>query len=238
MPSITYNKIHSFSSEDPVSKKKKIKKKFEVMFTNKKKIPQQFPASNIKSNNSTTNKWKCKEAGEKSAFIVIQLDRPQKISGIDIGNENSAFIEVLVKKNGSTNDEFQQILLGSSFMTSMDSKNSTHTNRVRFFTKNVLIEPVCNESYDLIKIVCTQPFNKHVKFGLSFVKLQTPVDLVNEDNEKPSEIPKKECLNLGKFRMRQDSDSDSSSSNLFSKWKKSKDSSVTKQIEPVLKGLS
>lgn len=195
---------------------------------------QQFPASNIKSNNSSTNKWKCKEAGEKSAFIVIQLDRPHKISGIDIGNENSAFIEVLVKKNGSTKDEFQQILLASSFMTTMDSKNSTNTNRVRFFTKNVLIEPVCNESYDLIKIVCTQPFNKHVKFGLSFVKLHTPVDLDSEDNEKP----KKECMQLGKFRMREDSDSDSSSSNLFSKWKKSKDSSVTKQIEPVLKGLS
>lgn len=160
------------------------------------------------------------------------MDRLYKISGIDIGNENSAFIEVLVKKSASTNDEFQQILLASTFMTSTDSKNSTNTNRVRFYTKNVLIEPVCNESYDLIKIICTQPFNKHVKYGLSFIKLHTPIELVNEEIEKPS---KKDSLNLGKFRMREDSDSDNSSSGtLFSKWKKTKDSSVTKQIEPVL----
>lgn len=40
-------------------------------------------------------------------YVIFQLDKPMKISGIDIGNEHSAFIEVLVGKQGWTEDRFQ-----------------------------------------------------------------------------------------------------------------------------------
>lgn len=54
----------------------------------------------------TNKKWKCK-SGEKQASVILQLKQETVISGIDIGNENSAFVEVLVGKSTSLNNDFQ-----------------------------------------------------------------------------------------------------------------------------------
>lgn len=126
----------------------------------------------------------------------------------------------------------QQILLTSSFMTPMESRNSTTTNRVRCFAANSLISPVCNEKWDLIKIMCTQPFNKHVQYGLSFIKIHC----VDEDDKialANSTAQKTKCETLlglpsnnvfSQFTLREDSpDSDKECcSSLFSKWKQTK----------------
>lgn len=40
-------------------------------------------------------------------YVVLQFDKPTKISGIDIGNENSAFIEVSVGRTGWPVDKFK-----------------------------------------------------------------------------------------------------------------------------------
>jgi len=64
------------------------------------------PANNLLAP-ETFRKWKCKEAGEKAAFVIIQLDKVEKIMSIDIGNENSAFIEVSVARSGADNPEFE-----------------------------------------------------------------------------------------------------------------------------------
>lgn len=124
--------------------------------------------------------------------------------------------------------ELQEILLTSSFMTPMDGRNSTSVNRVRCFNKSALISPVCDEKWDLVKLICTQPFNKHVQYGLSFVK----VHIAAEDTKKPAET--KLASNwlssstvFGKFKLREDSpdsDRDEKASSLFSKWIQEKNS--------------
>lgn len=133
-------------------------------------------------------------------------------------------------------------------MTITESRVSENPNRVRCFRKDALMPEVLDEKWDLIKVTCSQGFNRHVKFGLSFVKVYTPdaastlssslsvsSPLQLAKNASPKE--KKSCdetLGLPKnnvfarFRMRLDSsDSDKesdSSSSLFSKWKQEKDS--------------
>ncbi|XP_053693057.1 DNA repair protein XRCC1 [Sabethes cyaneus] len=214
MPSVVIQSVESYSSED----------------TN-------FPASNLLAKDA--RKWRCKDSGEKSAYVILRLEKALCISGIDIGNEHSAFIEVLVAKSGPSNPEFTEILLTSSFMTPIESRNSTSVNRVRCFTQNELVEQIAREKWDLVKIICTQPFNSRVQYGIAFIKLHTSsIDTVRREKslvpEKfqkqiESAVPKSDTpkvLKLGRFTIREESpDSDggsTSSTNLFARWKESR----------------
>lgn len=136
---------------------------------------------------------------------------------------------------------FQTILVSSSFMTVPECRESQNPNRVRCFDKKSLMPEALNEKWDLIKVTCTQSFNKHVKFGLSFIKVHTPDAITTSAAASPlaavaqSPKQKKSCdevLELPKnnvfsqFKMHSDNSSDSDkeseqSSSLFSKWKQS-----------------
>lgn len=214
MPTVTLQSIDNFSNEDP-----------------------NFPAANLLSKDSTARRWKCRDAGEKSAHVVFRLDKPVCINGIDIGNEHSAFVEVLVGRSGPTNVEFKEILLTSSFMSPIESRNSSNTGRVRCFTAKELVESVAKERWDLVKVICTQPFNSRVQYGVAFVTLHSAGEkkeksLVPEAFQKKiqEEAAKKpepaKVFQLGRFKLREESpDSDegsTSAAGLFSRWKASR----------------
>lgn len=103
---------------------------------------------------------------------MLQLEKATLISGIDIGNEHSAYVEVLVTRS-SRNDDFKPLLVMSSFMTPFEARQSQNVNKVRMFTLDQLSKPECTEKWDRIKIVCTQPFNRHVQYGLSFIVIHS-----------------------------------------------------------------
>ncbi|RZC33070.1 DNA repair protein XRCC1 [Asbolus verrucosus] len=104
MPKIKVDHVISFSSEDPV-----------------------HVANNVLSSDPA-KKWKCKEAGERSATLVLQLEKATVISGVDIGNENSAYIEILVTRS-ETMDDYKVLLVMSSFMTPLEARQSTNVNK-------------------------------------------------------------------------------------------------------------
>lgn len=160
----------------------------------------------------TFRKWKC-SLGEKQASVVIQLEKSTEIHSIDIGNENSAFVEVLVGRSEDPVNDFKVLLVTSSFMSPMESKNSTNINRVRMFGPEKLSKPTMMEKWDLVKIVCTQPFNKSVQFGLSFIKLHSPPEAVPEENDNIT--PKQ----IGNFRIRDDDENELSVGSWFAKRK-------------------
>ncbi|XP_064393030.1 DNA repair protein XRCC1-like isoform X2 [Halichondria panicea] len=151
MPIIKIQHIHSVSSEDP-----------------------SHPADNL-LNPDTYRKWKCASAGEKKAIVVLQLEKSSLIHSVDIGNEGSAFVEVLLGRS-STPDLFEVLVGMSTLMTPIESKQWSNTNRVRMFGKEKLAKPVAEQKWDRVKIVCTQPFNKKEPYGLSFLKLHSPPD--------------------------------------------------------------
>lgn len=68
-------------------------------------IKQNYPASNLLNN--SIKKWKSEESGLGTVYVVLQLENPTKITGIDIGNENSVFIEVSVGRTGWPVDKFK-----------------------------------------------------------------------------------------------------------------------------------
>ncbi|EFA01797.1 DNA repair protein XRCC1 [Tribolium castaneum] len=183
MPKIKLDHVVSFSSEDSV-----------------------HVANNV-LNSDPAKKWKCKDAGERSATIVLQLEKASLISALDIGNENSAYIEVLVSRSGTT-DDFKVLLVMSSFMTPLEARQGTNPNKVRMFTQEHLSKPECEQKWDRVKIVCTQPFNRHVQYGLSFITFHTPGD-------KPNGTPVQ--TTIGKFTLRPDSPDNLTSGSLFAR---------------------
>lgn len=187
-------------------------------------------AANLLKENAA-KKWKTQAIGEKSAHVILEFEEPQQITGIDIGNEHSAFIEVLVSKTGCQPDDFKELLLSSSFMTPIESKNSSNTNRVRCFSSDALCQAALTDKWKLVKIVCTQPFNKHVQYGLSFVKMHVagsskPKCLVPDKfklTAHPNPCPSPAVAALGRFKLREespDSEPDGKASlSLFQRWK-------------------
>ncbi|XP_034235557.1 DNA repair protein XRCC1-like isoform X2 [Thrips palmi] len=186
MPQAKFDRIVSCSSEDPA-----------------------YPSKNL----LLGRKWRSKEAGEEKETVIIQLSEPYNITGIDIGNESSAFVEVLVSRTSSP-DDFKVLLVMSSFMTPMDARAEANKNRVRMFARDSLSDPERKEKWDRIKVVCTQPFNKHMQYGLSFIKLHT-----SDSKEEPTRNPNTPVKALGRFTLKDEEESDFSLGSFFSRRK-------------------
>lgn len=201
MPLIRPRHVLSFSSEDTTQ-----------------------PAQNLLKS-ETYRKWRCASPGEKQASVILELEKAMQIHSIDIGNNGSALVEVLVGRSSWSSDEqFQVLLVASSFMSPAESKSFTNTNRVRMFGVDKLSKPIATQKWDRIKLVCTQPFNKNERYGLSFINLHSPPDDMDEyslatEKAKPH-TPMTGSKRLGRFTLKDDSDSEEqkiSSGNLFFK---------------------
>lgn len=132
-------------------------------------------------------------------------------------------------------------------MAPLESRNSENPNRVRCFADDKLSDDVRSEKWDLIKLVCTQPFTKHVQYGLAFVKVHTTDDTIEESPTKAAKekqtcdkvlgLPQTSVFSQFKFRDESSSDSDkesATSSVLFSKWQQNKQS--TNEDVPKISG--
>ncbi|XP_050539846.1 DNA repair protein XRCC1 [Daktulosphaira vitifoliae] len=159
---------------------------------------QNHKAENILNCKDSHKTWRCK-SGEKNATIILQFLKPSIINSVDVGNDNSAFIEIFV--GNSMSDDFQLLLATSSLMSLHDCKNNLNVNKVRFFGANQLTS-LCKESWDRIKIVCSQPYIKLVNYGLSFVTFHS--------KDKPEKPPKEsnlcKTIQLGSFTLKSDDD--------------------------------
>ncbi|XP_066575573.1 DNA repair protein XRCC1 isoform X2 [Amia ocellicauda] len=154
----------------------------------------------------TYRKWKAARVGEKHTSVILQFEKSEQIHSIDIGNEGSAFVEVLVGNSSSVKDQdYEVILVTSSFMSPSESRASTNLNRVRMFGPDKLVKANAEKKWDRVKIICTQPYNKTIAYGVSFIKLHSPPD----GSEPPTTTPPK-LTKLGQFKVKEVEPSSSS----------------------------
>ncbi|KAM7383090.1 hypothetical protein PAMP_002772 [Pampus punctatissimus] len=159
-------------------------------------------ADNLLSSD-TYRKWKAARSGEKQTSVILQFEKEEQVHSIDIGNEGSAFIEVLVGNSSAVRDQdYEVLLVTSSFMSPTESRNGTNMNRVRFFGPNQLQKSTAQEKWDRVKIVCSQPYSKNIAYGLAFVKFHSPPD---KNDPPPTTSPK--LTKLGQFRVKEESPS-------------------------------
>lgn len=188
MPEITVQHVVSYSSAD-----------------------KGFPADNLLKAEGT-HKWKTTAPADKHATAVLQFEKASNIHSIDIGNEGSAFVEVLVGKSSAREDkDYQVLLVASSFMSPMDSRNNTNRNSVRMFGKEKLSKTTASEKWDRVKVVCTQPFNKTSSYGLSFIKFHSP-PAPGEKSEPAVGVKK-----LGAFLIKPEKEDDIQTGSAFAK---------------------
>lgn len=83
------------------------------------------------------------------------------------------------------NLHLQVILVASSLMTPSEARSNTNLQKVRLFNSGSLMKPALEESWDRVKVVCTQPFNKSHPFGLSFISF-----LTDEEDETSKDVGK------------------------------------------------
>ncbi|XP_063735860.1 DNA repair protein XRCC1 isoform X2 [Eleginops maclovinus] len=159
-------------------------------------------ADNLLSSD-TYRKWKAARSGEKQTSVILQFEKEEQVHSIDIGNEGSAFIEVLVGNSSAVRDQdYEVLLVTSSFMSPTESRNGTNMNRVRFFGLNQLQKSAAQEKWDRVKIVCSQPYSKNIAYGLAFVKFHSPP---GQNDPLPTTSPK--LTKLGQFRVKEEAPS-------------------------------
>jgi len=142
MPPLKFSRIVSFSTEDPL-----------------------HPAISLLSK----GKWTCKDEGEAEAWVILQLEEMSIISDLDLGNNGAAFIEVQVGRLGMEVKDYQTLLVASSFMSPGEARLGDMATRVRMFGHEKLSAAVAKEKWDMVKVVATQPFTKHTRYGIAFV---------------------------------------------------------------------
>ena len=172
MPEVKLERVVSVSSEDPIHKAENLLK---------------------------CKKWRSANAGESQVRVVLQLSKASVIKSIDVGNNGSAFVEVQVSRQASP-DEFKTILVASSFLTPLESRNENNLCRVRMFPNDKLNADIAKEKWDLLKILCTQPFNKNLKYGISFITVHSAAEEIK--NEQPK------VTTLGAFKLKDEDDDD------------------------------
>ncbi len=66
------------------------------------------------------------------ACACIQLEKSSLIHAVDIGNNGSAFVELLVGRSSSP-DRYEPLVAMTTFMTPKESRQWGNTNRVKIF---------------------------------------------------------------------------------------------------------
>nr|XP_044989955.1 DNA repair protein XRCC1 isoform X2 [Jaculus jaculus] len=151
----------------------------------------------------TYRKWRAGKAGEKSISVVLQLEKEEQIHSVDIGNDGSAFVEVLVGSSaaaaGTGEQDYEVLLVTSSFMSPSESRSGSNPNRVRIFGPDKLVRAAAEKRWDRVKIVCSQPYSKDSPYGLSFVRFHSPPD--KDEAETSSQVT---VTKLGQFRVKEE----------------------------------
>ncbi|VVC98247.1 unnamed protein product [Leptidea sinapis] len=190
MPRVKIDYIVSFSSEDEAS--------INLFYMCEHK------ASNLLSWDVSKKKWLCRK-GESSASIVLQLIKAVQIESIFIGAHHASLVEVLVGRSETPDDPYEVLVPSCVFVSARDSRSDTPVERVRNFTADQLAAAVRGQRWDRVRLVCTQPYNRHCQFGLSFIHIFEPEHLeqgtsaagssdkrldIKESNANPS-LPKR-----------------------------------------------
>ncbi|XP_007941308.1 DNA repair protein XRCC1 [Orycteropus afer afer] len=154
----------------------------------------------------TYRKWRAAKAGEKTISVVLQLEKEEHIHSVDIGNDGSAFVEVLVGSSAGAggDQDYEVLLVTSSFMSPSESRNGSNPSRVRMFGPDKLVRTAAEKRWDRIKIVCSQPYSKDAPYGLSFVRFHSP------PYKDEAEASAQKVTKLGQFRVKEEDEGGSS----------------------------
>ncbi|XP_042648413.1 putative short transient receptor potential channel 2-like protein isoform X2 [Tyto alba] len=93
------------------------------------------------------------------------------------GNCGCAFLQIEVGRSSWPLDRPYLTLVPSvALMTPADSKLGRNRCGVRMFKEADFLALAAGQKWDRLRLTCSQPFSKHGQFGLSFLRVRTPLD--------------------------------------------------------------
>ncbi|XP_074958485.1 protein XNDC1N isoform X2 [Phalacrocorax aristotelis] len=153
MAPVKISYIVSFSSQDP-----------------------KYPVENLLREDGLRPWLSCPQDRSRQLRVELQLERASPIGYVDVGNCGCAFLQIEVGRSSWPLDQPYLTLVPSvALMTPADSKLDQNRCGVRMFKEDFLALAV-GQKWDRLRLTCSQPFSKHSQFGLSFLRVRTPLD--------------------------------------------------------------
>uniref|UniRef100_A0A4W5NCP2 Xrcc1 N-terminal domain containing 1 n=1 Tax=Hucho hucho TaxID=62062 RepID=A0A4W5NCP2_9TELE len=122
--------------------------------------------------------WLCNPQDRSGVLRAeLQLERASYFGYIDVGNCGSAFVQIDVGRSSWPLDQpYITLLPTATLMSPAESRQGTGLTGVRMFKKGDFLSEGAEDSWDRVRVTCTQPFNKRSQFGLSFLRIRSPLE--------------------------------------------------------------
>ncbi|XP_063112648.1 protein XNDC1N isoform X7 [Cavia porcellus] len=147
-----------------------------------------YPVENLLTPDSQRGPWlSCPQDKSGQLKVELQLERAVPISYIDVGNCGCAFLQIDVGRSSWSLDRpFVTLLPATMLMSLTDSKQGKNRSGVRMFKDDDFLAPASGESWDRLRLTCSQPFTRHQPFGLAFLRVRSSLDALGDPEMCPS----------------------------------------------------
>ncbi|KAH0514487.1 Short transient receptor potential channel 2 [Microtus ochrogaster] len=137
-----------------------------------------YPVENLLNPDSHKGPWlSCPQDKSGQLKAELQLERVVPISYIDVGNCGCAFLQIDVGRSSWPPDRpFVTLLPATMLMSPAEAKEEKNRSGVRMFRADDFLAPASGESWDRLRLTCSQPFTRRQSFGLAFLRVRSPVD--------------------------------------------------------------
>lgn len=148
-----------------------------------------FPALNLVRGASKPSderkQWLCSAPDEKFAYVTLTYEKPFVISSLEIKNNGSAYVQV---EGGSSAEpgNYKVLWKTLNLMTPTESRFGMETEGIYLFLPQDLATADKDKMWDVLKITCSQPFNKLQKYGLSHIIARSALPVKVEIPSSPS----------------------------------------------------
>ncbi|XP_041586443.1 putative short transient receptor potential channel 2-like protein isoform X1 [Vulpes lagopus] len=175
MAPVKISHVVSFSSQDP-----------------------KYPVENLLNPDSPRGPWlSCPQDKSGQLKVELQLERVVPIGYIDVGNCGCAFLQIDVGRSSWSLDRpFVTLLPATMLMSLADSKQGKNRSGVRMFKDGDFLAPASGESWDRLRLTCSQPFTRQQSFGLAFLRVCSSLDSLDDPVRAPS-APESSRLSQG-----------------------------------------
>nr|XP_006203454.1 short transient receptor potential channel 2-like isoform X3 [Vicugna pacos] len=157
-----------------------------------------YPVENLLHPESQRGPWlSCPQDKSGQLKVELQLERAVPIGYIDVGNCGCAFLQIDVGRSSWSLDRpFVTLLPATMLMSLADSKQGKNRSGVRMFKDDDFLAPASGESWDRLRLTCSQPFTRRQSFGLAFLRVCSSLDSSDDPVVGPS-APESSGLSQG-----------------------------------------
>ncbi|XP_016095838.1 protein XNDC1N isoform X2 [Sinocyclocheilus grahami] len=136
--------------------------------------------NNLCDGSDSSRPWLCSIQDRSGVLRVeLQMERASAIGFIDVDVGRSSW---------SLDHPYVTLLPTATLMSPADSKQGIGRQNVRMFKKADFLSQTAKESWDRLRVTCTQPFNKLSQFGLSFLRIRTMEDEAEDSSVQHEDI--------------------------------------------------